>query len=281
MTRVLRIAAALAALCAGCAAPPQPVAPAAHEQIAEAGTRGAALARAGDHAGAALRFQEALRVARTIEDADAIALHAVNLSIVYQRLGHRAAARSALAVVLEDERRRFPARRIVQARLRQSILDLADGDVAAAKRNAADAFEGCRDIIACELAAAILNVQATAAFQGGEAQESLRLALAAESAARGRSDAAETANALRNVGRSRAALGDPAAAIAALEEALQIDRRLAEPRKILADLEELERASSAKGDVEAARGYAQRALAIRRASGEGPAAEGEVEVRLR
>ena len=75
-------------------------------------------------------------------------------------------------------------------------------------------------------------------------------------------------------------LGDPAGAIPALEQALEIDRTLADPRKILADLVELERASAAKGDARAARGYSERALAISRAARDGAGGE-ETEVQLR
>lgn len=270
----------LAVLGAGCAAPPQPALAPAQERLAEAGARGAALARAGDDATAALAFQEALRVARTIEDADAIAVQAINLSIVYQRLGHHAAARSALGVVLDDERRRFPEPRVAQARLRLAILDLAQGDAPAAAGHAARAREQC-ERIGCAHGAAILNVQAAAALQAGDAQEALAHALAAERTARGRADRAETANALRNAGRARAALGEAASAIGALEQALEIDRALADPRKILADLEELARVSAIQGNAQAARHYAERALAIRQASSEGAAGVGESEVPVR
>ena len=274
-----RTAVTLAALCAGCAGRPPPAPPPAQARIAEAAARGAALARAGDNASAALRFQEALRVARTIEDADAVAANAISLSIVYQRLGHHAAARSALAVVLDEQGGRFPERRVLQAELRQAMLELAASDTSDAAAYAQRAWERCQRL-GCELAAAILNVQSNAALDGGDAEASLRLAQAAESSARGRADRAETANALRNIGRARARLGDPAGAIPVLEQALEIDRALADPRKILADLAELERASAAKGDAQAARGYSERALAISRAARDSAGGE-ETEVQLR
>ncbi len=278
MTRRFRAAILAAALCAGCAARPEPVVPPAQERLAEAAARGAALARAGDNAAAALRFQEALRIARTIEDADAAAANAISLSIVYQRLGHQAAARSALAPVLDPQGGRFPERRVLQAELRRAILGLAAGDTEDAASYAQRAWERCQRL-RCELAAAILNVQSHAALDG-DAGAALRLAQAAESSARGRGDRTETANALRNIGRARARLGDPAGAIPALEQALEIDRTLADPRKILADLVELERASAAKGDAQAARGYSERALAISRAARDGAGGE-ETEVQLR
>jgi len=278
VTRRFCIAVLAAAVCAGCAARPGPVVPPAQERIADAAARGTALARAGDNAAAALRFQEGLRIARTIEDADAVAANAISLSIVYQRLGHQAAARSALALVL-DPQGRFPEPRVLQAELRRAILELAAADTEDAAAYAQRAWERCQRL-RCELAAAILNVQAGAALQAGDAAQALRLGQAAESSARSRADRAETANALRNVGRARARLGDPAGAIPALEHALEIDRALADPRKILADLAELERASAARGDARAARGYAERALAISRAARDGSGGE-ETEVQLR
>lgn len=276
--RGLRLAALAAVLSAGCAGAPVPEVPAARERIAEAAARGAALARAGDNAGAALRFQEALRIARTVEDADAVAANAISLSIVYQRLGHPAAARSALAVVLGSPGR-FTEHRLMQAELRHAILELAAADAGDAAAYAGRAWERCQKL-RCELAAAILNVQSGAALEAGDAAASLRLAQAAEAAARGRDDRPETGNALRNAGRARARLGDPAAAIAALEQALEIDRALADPRRILVDLAELERASAAKGDAQAARGYAERAREITRAAREQAGGE-DAEVKLR
>lgn len=270
---------AIAAACAGCAAQPQPSVPPAQERIAAAAARGAALARAGDNAAAAARFQEALRTARSIEDADAIAANAISLSIVYQRLGQHASSRAALALVLEGDQRRFPERRVLQAELRRAILELAAREPQEAGAHAERAWRRCQRL-SCELAAAILNVQSAIALEAGRAEEALRLGQAAESAARGRADRGETANALRNIGRARGAAGDAAGAVAALEQALEIDRALADPRRILADLEELARASEAKGDAQAARGYAERALAISRAARESPLGE-ETEVRLR
>jgi Tfp pilus assembly protein PilF len=279
--RGLPILALAAALCAGCAAgPPPPELPPARERILAAASRGAALAREGDNAAAALRFQEALRIARTVEDADAVAANAISLSIVYQRLGHPAAARSALALVLGAPER-FPERRVMQAELRQAILALAAADAGDAAAYAERAWSRCQKL-RCELAAAILNVQAGAALAAGDAPAALGLAQAAEAAARGRDDRRETANALRNAGLARSRLGDPAGAIASLEQALEIDRALADARRILADLAELEHASAAAGDARAASGYAERAREITQAARERPGGDdAEALTRLR
>jgi tetratricopeptide (TPR) repeat protein len=97
---------------------------------------------------------------------------------------------------------------------------------------------------------------------------------------RGESGRAENANALRMRGRARAALGQYAAALEPLQQALEIDRALADPRKIVADLAELARVSASAGDAQAARGYEERRVAVRRAMSEAKS-PAEMEVLLR
>ena len=254
-------------LCAGCGTTPVPDVPQppVQSRIADANTRATVLVRAGDDAGAARQYEEALRLARSIEDADAIAAGAINLSIMQQRLGRDAAARESLSVVLDDKYLAFSERRRVQVELRRAILDLASRDANGATAWAQRARERC-ERVGCDLGAAILNVQALIALDAGRAEEGARLAQSAAAAARSRGDRAEEANSLRTIGRARAALGDPAGSIQPLEAALALDRELADPRKILVDLVELGQASLAKGDRDAARAYYERALTVGRAA---------------
>src|SRR5215831_7896288 len=89
-------------LLAACVAPPPAAPPAAGEAaVVEANRRADAYLRGGDLEGAARQYREALRVARSVEDPEGIAANAINLSIVYQRLGRNDDARAALAPLLE------------------------------------------------------------------------------------------------------------------------------------------------------------------------------------
>jgi tetratricopeptide (TPR) repeat protein len=275
----LRCAAAAALLCAGCATPPSAPLPPVGMRTADANARAGALVRAGDYAGAARHYEEALALARSVEDSDAIAANAINLSVVYQWLGREAAARDALKIVLDDAKRPFPERRRLQAELRRAILELAARNPAAAAEWAGRAERRC-ERLACELAPALLNVKSQLALDGGQAAEAARLAQAAADAARSRGERAEQANALRNAGRARLVLGEHGAAVAAFEQALAIDHALADPRKIHADLVELARASAAAGDRDAARGYLERAQTVSHAARD-PRGLEEMEVQLR
>jgi tetratricopeptide (TPR) repeat protein len=220
--------------------------------------------QAGNHAVAAREYEEARRIARSIEDADAIAAAAVNLSIVYQRLGRDAAAQEALAEVLDTRRHVFPERRLMQAALRRAILELAGGNAGAASDWAQRAERRCPGV-ACDLAPAILNVQAQAALDSRNSAEAARLSLAAADLSRQKGNRVETANALRTLGKAKLAHGEPDGAAVAFEQALELDHALADPRKILADLTELARANAARGDRTAARAYFERALIVSRA----------------
>jgi tetratricopeptide (TPR) repeat protein len=256
-----RLAALLLMFGAACAAPAPKAGSVAQSRLVEAETRAAALARAGDYPNAARQYAEALRLATSLESADAIAANAINLSVVQQWLGREAEARAALGAVLDDARTPFSERRKVQAELRRAILDLAAGNAGAAAVWAGQAERRCGQ--SCEYAATILNVRAQVELNSGRSEEASRLAQAA--AARASGSKVETANALRTLGRARYAQGDPAGALEPLRQALELDRELGDPRKILADLGELSRASDAAGDVAAASDYRTRSVAVRRA----------------
>jgi tetratricopeptide (TPR) repeat protein len=247
-------------VCSACAAPPRAEAPA-QGRLAQAEARAAAQLRSGDTAAAARSYDQALRIATSLEDLDAVAVNAINLSIVYQWLGRSAEARRALAAVVDDPRP-FPERRRLQAELRRAIVDLAAGERASAAAMAARAERHCG--ASCEYAATLLNVRAEIALASGDAGAAAAQAAQALERARSREDSVEAANALRTLGRSARLRGDAGAACTLLEQALELDRALADPRKILADLTELAGAARERGDLAAARGYAERAAAVSR-----------------
>lgn len=264
-------------LATACATPKPPPEPLAKSRLAEAEARAAALARSGDYAAAARFYADALRMAIALENADAIAANAINLSVVEQWLGHNDEARKALAAVLDDPRTPFSEQRKLQAELRRAILELSVNNVGAAAVWAAQAELRCAGL-SCEHAATILNVRAQVELDSAHAADAERLAAAA--AEHAGSNPAERANALRTMGRARQAQGQPAAALEPLQRALALDRELGDPRKILADLSELSRAADAAGDARAAHDYRERSLAVGRAMSDGRSSA-EMEALLR
>ena len=235
----------------------------AQARLNEAEQRAANAMRNGDLPAAAKEYDEAARIAATVENADAVASNAINLSVVYQWQGRDADARDALARILDDPRRPFSERRRLQAELRRAIIELALQNTSAAATWADRAAKRCAD--SCEYVAALLNLQAQIALETARAPEAEQFAQRAFDRARSRNDRTETANALRTLGKARRVQNNAKAAIQPLEQALAIDRDLADPRKILADLTELSLASSAAGNRDAAKDYYERALTVSRA----------------
>lgn len=238
----------------------------AQARLNEAEQRATNAMRNGDLAGAAREYDEAARIAATVENADAVAANAINLSIVYQWMGRDTDARDALSRILDDPRRPFSERRRLQAELRRAIIELSLQNTGAAQTWAERTAKRCGD--SCEYVPTLLNLQAQIALETSRPADAEQLASRAADRARSRNDRAETANALRTLGKARRLANNPKAAIQPLEQALVIDRDLADPRKVLADLTELSLANSAAGNRDAARDYYERAVTVSRALGE-------------
>ena len=265
---ILAVGLALLAACAQVPGKPQP---ARHAEAIEANRRAELRFRDGDFEGAAQQYREALRISQSIEDVDGIAANAINLSIVYQRLGRHADARASLAPLLDRSSLSIPGARLAQAALRRAVLDFDQRlypDSALWLEKAASWCAPER----CAIAAAIDNVKGLLALDEGRSAAAAASARAALEASLGSGNRIEEANARRLLGNVAIRAGDAAAAQAAFNAALAIDRELALPRKITLDLLGLGHASALGGAPSAARTYYERALAVSEANRDGPGA---------
>jgi len=272
----LRAALPLALLAACVVQPPAAPPPSGEAAMIEANRRADAYLRNGDLEGAAQQYREAVRVARSVEDAEGIATNAINLSIVYQRMGRSDDARASLALLLERNQLAFSSERMAQAALRRSVIDLEERRSASASEwlERASAYCGQR---ACSAASAIQNVRGQLALDAGRLDQAAASAKTALAVSRASGDRAETANALRLLGTVSIRTGDAGAAVAYLGDALAIDRDLAAPRKIYLDLIALGRANALKGDRGAARSFYERARAVSEADRD---ADGATQARI-
>ena len=252
-------------------APQAPATSAARQAAAiEANRKGENYVRHGELENAARSYAEALRLSQSLEDAEGIAANAINLSIVRQRQGRFADARSALGAVMEGRNLRFSPLRQAEAALRQALLDLDERKSGSAEEWVAKAAAHCGE--RCPLSGAIHNVRAQLSLQAGRLEAAAASARAALDASRSANDRAETANALRILGVTALRTGDAAAARTQLEQALALDREIGAPRKIAFDLVALGRAAALGGDREGARGFYARALAVSEADRDSVAA---------
>lgn len=260
----LRVVASLfvGSLLASCAAaPPASPPPAGEAAVIEANRRADAYVRTGNLDSAVRYYREAIRVAQSVEDAEGIAANAINLSIVYQRLGKHAEARASLAPVLDRTHLSFPPERLAQAALRRSVLDMDERHFASAMEWIERAAAHCNQR-SCALSGAIHNVKGQLALEAGQLDVAAASARAALGASRSSGDLSEVANALRLLGITAIRSDETSAAPGFLREALAIDRELGAPRKIYLDLVSLGRLSALRGERDAARSFYERALAV-------------------
>ena len=260
----------LAAVAAGCSTPPKASSAARQEAAIEANRKGEAYVRHGELENAARSYREALRLSQSLEDAEGIAANAINLSIVRQRQGRFADARASLGAILQQKNLRFSPARMAEVSLRHALLDLDQGNPAGASDWVAKAAGHCGE--RCGLSAAIHNVRAQLALQGGKLEEAAAAARSAHEASRGAGDRSELANALRLMGLVALRTGEARSARQHLEQALELDRDLGAPRKIALDLLALGQAAALGGERDTARAYYARALAVSEADRDDAAA---------
>lgn len=249
----------------GSAPPAQSDADTRRERLLDLNERAQRAVARGDLRRAAALYREALRNAESFEDFHSIGVNALNLAAVHQALGEPEAAQLALERVLAAPAR-FEGPLVAQAAGLKASLALQARDLDAAEDWLKRADGECRPP-ACRIQTALLILRAQLTLERGAAGESRSQAARALAASRAENSREEEANVLRVDGRAAAALGGHAEAVALLLQALAIDKQLASPYKIGLDLMALAETELMRGDRQAARDYAQRALDVSRAAG--------------
>jgi tetratricopeptide (TPR) repeat protein len=247
-------------------APPEPSdVESRRERLLDLNDRAQRAVARGDLRRAEALYREAMRIAESFEDFHSIGVNTLNLAAVQQALGETGAAQRVLERVLTVPDR-FEKPLVAQAAGLRAALALQTGDLDAAANWLNRAEVECKPP-ACRIQSALLVLRAQLALERGAAAESRELAARALAASRAEGSREEEANALRIGGRAAAAQGNHAEAIAQLDQALAIDKQLALPYKIGLDLIALAETELMRGERQAARGYAQRALDVSRAAG--------------
>ncbi len=250
----------------GCGSvPPQGGAEMQRERLVALNDRAAHAAGRGELRQAAALYREALRLAESVEDFRAIAVNSLNLAAVYQALDENPLADRALDRVLAAPAR-FEQQWIAEAAGRKAMLAMQAGQLEVAEKWLVQAESDCR-ASACRARTALLNLRGQLLLERGAVEEARAILAQSLAASRTEGDREEEANALRLDGRAASRAGEYAQAVTRLNQALDLDKRLALPRKIALDLLALGEAELVNGGREAARDYAQRALDVSRASG--------------
>ncbi|MDP2825757.1 MAG: tetratricopeptide repeat protein [Sulfuritalea sp.] len=243
-----------------CGTTPTPVEPPRLKAALEAESEGAKRYGRGDYAFAARRFDEAIRLYASIDDAPGAARSRLHLARSELALGRSDAALGVLATAERSGDAGLALEILLLKAQAQLALDRGD----AAQQSLAAATGHCAGV--CPQAASLHLLQARAALAGQRAADALTHAETALKLLQGKDQAHETGNAWRLIAAARLAAGDAGGALPAAHTALDIDRRLALPEKIARDwllIGDIRRRVGA-GDTAAA--Y-QRALDVANAAG--------------
>lgn len=205
-------------------------------------------------------FEQALSVAQSVEDDNAIAVARLNLAMVYLAMGRQDEGLHQLDLVSNEQRLAFSTERRAEASLRRAMA-LEATDRTGALQALAHAGTLCGS--GCGLRGKILNLQAYMALDGGHPDDALKLAQQAQGAL-AKDDTLERANSLRLQGSADIALKTPAAALPLLDEALKLDKAAGSSQKIYQDLLLMGQASD--GQPDKARDYWARAHEVAAAS---------------
>ncbi len=242
----------------GCSGPTPLSVPPAKENAETWNRRGLAAEARGDRDGAISAFREALKITRSIEDADGSSVALINLARVHRLKGELSPAKDRIdeALLLAPPGSSlFPETAFEKAK-----VGLAMGDLPAAR-------EWARKAVQAETGSSrgrMLNLLARVRFLEGTADEARSLAGTALEANRGAGARGEEANSLRLLGDIAAEGGDRKGAEGLYLDALSIDKEIAESRKIAADLRALGAAAAARGETERALVFYGRAAVVSR-----------------
>jgi tetratricopeptide (TPR) repeat protein len=247
----------------GCAGSSDPSTPTVYVQATEFEQQGFKAQAHGDCKRALLYYRQALRLNRSVENMDGVAVGLINLAVLHQKLNRDGEARALIDEALSlPEIQPFIRSDAAYERAR---LYLREKDLAMAKRR----VELALSLDKSRRAASRLNLLGRIAFLEGHDEQALQWAEAALDANRDGLHQSEQANSLRLMAEANARRGHDAVAKEHYLQALRADKEAGESAKVALDLRELGKLSLKTGNREEALSYFRRAAKVKESAGEG------------
>jgi len=241
----------------GCSRPVPVPPPPEKERALSWNQRGLNAAARGNIDVAISAFEESLRVNRSIEYFDGMAVSLLNLARLHRRKGELATATARIDEALRLISPGDPVFR--EAAFEKALLEISLENLPEATKWAQKAVPSERR----PYSGRMQNLLARILFLDGKTAEALSLAKTALESNRQAANRVEEANSLRLIGDITLAGGDPQGAKTLYLETLSIDKELAQSAKIAQDLQSLGDAATALGEIEQAKDYYERAAQVR------------------
>ncbi len=250
----------LLVLLAGCGSAP-PRQPAAVEQANKTDQAAHRAVRDGDLMRARELFRQSMLLQQSLDNLNASAMAAINLSSVAHKLGDDSAALDLLERVLSDTAPQYPSELRATAALRKAIILADSGKAAEAESVLQLAERECRQ--QCAYTSAMNNLHARLSLGKGDYAAALALS---KSVMNSSAEKDELANAQRVAAAAETALGQHDAALAHYLVALELDKELGMSARIAMDLQGVAGGMEKLGRKAEADAYARRAAAVTEAA---------------
>jgi tetratricopeptide (TPR) repeat protein len=251
----------------GCGGDMPPTLSETQTKAVEANRKAESAFKKGDFQKAVSFYNEALRINRSVENTDGIAVDLINLSIVYKEAGDAKNAHKHVDEVINNSYRTFTSAHLSEARFIKAKLYLDEKNHDAASERAVKASSFC-DKAECPSAGGIQNLLGRIAIAKGNilaAKTHISRGLDLNRKALNRQ---EEANSLRLLADIKQIEGIYSEALNLYKEALEIDKSLGSSRKVSLDLTGMGNAACKQGKTDNAAAYFKRALSASEASGD-------------
>ncbi|MBI4710546.1 MAG: tetratricopeptide repeat protein [Nitrospirae bacterium] len=230
------------------------------KQAIEFNQQGESAFKKGHYKRALSSYAEALRLNRSIENTDGIAINLVNMAVVHHKLGDNANARKYADEILDTSRITHHASRYSDAAFIKAMLYLDDRNYGPALEWTERALNFCRDD--CRTEGGIYNLKGRIAFLKSDFSSALTYAEKGLELNKKSGDKDEEANSLRLIAGLKAKRGEYEASKKLFEHALSLDKELGAGRKIAMDLTGIGDLFAGQGAFKDAMNYYMRAMSV-------------------
>ncbi|MBA4349536.1 MAG: hypothetical protein C0415_06070 [Thermodesulfovibrio sp.] len=245
-------------LVSGCGSMP-PVLSDAQMSAAELNQKAEAAFKRGNYKTALSFYDEALKISRSIESIDSIAINLINKAAVYRKLGDKINAHKCADEILNISYFSFSQIRLSEASYVKALLYVDEGKYSTASEWTDKALAFCKG---CNTEGRIYNLKGKIALINRDCTSAISFVNKGLALNKNHEDTDETANSLRLLADAKAVGGEYSEAIRLYEEALAADKSSGQGRKIIMDLMGIGGVLCRQGKSEDAVKYLKRALSV-------------------
>ena len=239
------------------------------------------LAYADEHYKEALdNYLEALRLSRSIEDLDGIAINLINISSTYEKMGDYVSAYKYVDKIIFPSQVGFNEKYVVEALYLKSTLLISQDMYDPVPALIDEALIVCSRL-KCKIEGKLYNLMSKGAFLSGKYDDALMYAKKAMPINEKYAELKETANSFRFMARASTKLQKYKDASAFYNKALLLDKKLGLSFRIEADLMGLGFLFFEQEKNEIALNYFKRALSVSASSFDGEVKNEEVKEMIR